>query len=158
MKKILVAFVLLFSAGAFAGDSGCGLGSMVLTKNSKLVQLLAMTTNHSTLTQPLGITSGTSGCSASGLVSREKEIQYFVQTNQKELSVEIASGQGEKVYTLATMYGCSGSNRQAFASYAQKNYAEIFSKESIAPNEVIQNLESQLRKSDTLIQSCQPTI
>ncbi len=43
MKALLVAAIFsLFGTSAFAaGDAGCGLGSMIISKNSKLLQLFA---------------------------------------------------------------------------------------------------------------------
>jgi hypothetical protein len=83
MKKLLMVAVLLLGSQAFAaGDAGCGLGSLIISKNSKALQIFAITTNWSFLSQPLGITSGTSNCSASSIVMNDKEIQYFVEVNQ----------------------------------------------------------------------------
>lgn len=143
MRKLLLASVLtLLTSTAFAGDSGCGLGSMIISKNSKILQLFSMTTNSYLFTQPLGIISGTSGCSASSIVKNEKEIQYYAESNQEDITREMAQGQGEKLSTLASLYGCEGSKKEVFAQMAQKNYSQIVTSESQSATDLVQNLNS----------------
>ncbi|HEX7674746.1 MAG TPA: DUF3015 family protein [Bdellovibrio sp.] len=155
MKKVLCVLVVLFSAQAFAGDAGCGLGSMIITKNSKLLQLFAMTTNGTFLTQAFGITSGTSNCSASGIVMNDKEIQYFVEVNQEELSREMAQGHGEKLYTLAQMKGCwDESAQQAFGSFAQGSYSKILPAANTSAADMVKNLNSEMATQKDLAQQC----
>ena len=76
MLKVMLS-VLFAGSFAFAGDAGCGLGGMLIKSNTKLMQLFAVTTNGTLGSQTFGITFGTSGCSASGLVQNDKQIQYF---------------------------------------------------------------------------------
>ena len=73
---------------SYAGDAGCGLGGLIIQKNSKILQLLAVTTNHSFLSQEFGITFGTSGCSASGLVMNEKKMAVVYDQAGKMLFTE----------------------------------------------------------------------
>lgn len=155
MKKILCVLLLMFSVKVFAADSGCGLGSMIITKNSKLLQLFAMTTNSSFFTQPLGITSGTSNCSASGLVMTDKEVQYFVEVNQEELSREMAQGHGEKLFTLAQMKGCSNeASQKAFGSFAQNSYEKILPTANTTATELVKNLNSEMSAQKEIGQLC----
>ena len=156
MKKFVMAAVLLLGSQAFAaGDAGCGLGSMIISKNSKLLALFAMTTNQSTLTQPLGITSGTSGCSASAIVMNDKEIQYFVEVNQEDLSREMAQGHGQKLATLAQMKGCqSESAQKAFGSFTQGSYQAIIPAASTSSSEMVQNLNKAMTSQNDLAQLC----
>ena len=155
MKKLVMVAVILFGAQAFAADAGCGLGSMIIQKNSKLLQLFAMTTNTSFFTQPLGITSGTSGCSASSIVMSEKEIQYFVEVNQEDLSREMAQGHGQKLATLAQMKGCQTENAQkAFGSFTQGSYQAIIPAASTSSSEMVQNLNKAMTSQNELAQLC----
>ena len=155
-KNFLTVFIMLSSFSAFAaGDAGCGLGSMIISRNSKVLQLLAMTTNSYFLTQPLGITIGTSGCSASGIVNKEKELQYFVEVNQEELSRQIAEGQGEKLNTLAAILGCEGTQGQnQFANTVQLNYSNIVTKSDLKSTEMVENLSSVLLNNSKTISEC----
>lgn len=146
---------LLFGAVALAGDAGCGLGSMIIQKNSKGLQLLAMTTNGSLLTQPLGITSGTSGCSASGIVSTDKEIEYFVEVNHDDLSREMAQGEGEKLSVLAQLNGCqSKAAQEAFAGMTQKSFERIIPAMDTGAGEMVQNLKKEISEDVEVAQLC----
>lgn len=159
--KLSVVALLLFSGlisggpSAFAGDAGCGLGGIIFTKNAKLLQLFAMTTNSFLLTQPLGITFGTSGCSSSGIVMNDKQIQYFVEINQEELSREMAQGHGEKLATLALLKGClSNESQKAFAGFTQASYSQILPKANTSPVDMVQNLNTEMAGQTELSQIC----
>ncbi|WP_413583145.1 DUF3015 family protein [Bdellovibrio sp. HCB288] len=155
MKKVLFTVLFLFSASAFAGDSGCGLGSIIISKNSKGLQLLSMTTNSFFFTQPLGITSGTSGCSSRGIVMNDKEVQYFVEVNQKELSREMAQGHGQLLATLANMKGCTDTQAlMAFGAFTQNSYTNIIPNANTSPSEVVQNLNKELAGQKELQSVC----
>ncbi len=137
--------LLVFGLGvvSYASDSGCGLGSVVIQKNSKILQLFSMTTNDTLFTQGFGITSGTSGCTASGLVMNDKAIEYFAENNQSDLSREMAQGQGEKLLALAALYGCRGEDQKAFAKMTQANYEHIFPTAETKAPEMVQNLKRE---------------
>lgn len=145
MKSLLVLASFLFiGSSAFAvGDAGCGLGSVLITTNSKLMQLFAVTTNGTFASQTFGITSGTSNCSASGLVVNEKQIQYFVEVNEQDLKREMAQGHGEKLQTLAALYGCSNDAAVAsFSSRVQSSYEQIVPSAKATAVDVVNNLKA----------------
>ena len=156
MKKWILSLLFLTGVQALAaGDAGCGLGSVIISKNSKGLQLLAMTTNSFFFTQPLGITSGTSGCSSRGLVMTDKEVQYFVEVNQEELSREMAQGHGEKLVALAHMKGCRNEDSQkAFGTFTQSYYSKILPSANTSAMEMVQNLNSELSTQGDLAQLC----
>jgi hypothetical protein len=143
---MLKSFITVFFMGSLAmaaGDAGCGLGSLIFTKNSKLLQLLAATTNGSTGTQTLGITFGTSNCSANGLVQNDKQIQYFVEVNQSELTREMAQGHGEKLSTLAALNGCMNDSQiSAFNAKAQSNFGAIVPSAKTSAVDFVNNMKS----------------
>jgi hypothetical protein len=156
MKLFLIAILSLIGAGAMANDAGCGLGSMIIQKNSKGLQLLAMTTNSWFFTQPLGITSGTSGCSSSGIVQNDKQIEYFVEVNHDDLSREMAQGQGEKLNTLAQLNGCKSPEAQvAFAGMTQNSYGKIVPSADVKPSELLQNLKKEMSQDQKVAGLCQ---
>src|SRR6185436_15650420 len=136
--------VLFGSSVAFGyGDAGCGLGSVIFTKNGTITQLFAITTNYSSFSQSLGITTGTSNCSASGIVMNEKQIQYFVEVNQEDLSREIAQGHGEKLSTLAALHGCNDQTAvSAFAVKAQAHYQDILPNAKTNAVDMVQNMKA----------------
>lgn len=155
MKFIFALVISVFAFSAHAGDAGCGLGSVVISKNSKLLQLFALTTNGTFLSQAFGITSGTSNCSASGLVMNDKQMQYFVEVNQEDISREMAQGRGDKLATLALLNGCANeTSQQAFASFTQQSYGKIIPSASATPSEVVANLKNQMGSNSELTQMC----
>jgi hypothetical protein len=126
MKKLLVLALVFASQSAMAGDAGCGLGSM-----------------------------GTSGCSASGLVMQDKQIQYFVEINQQELSREMAQGHGEKLATLALLKGCSSqASQNAFAGFTQSSYSRILPAANTSAVDMVQNLNVEMGSQAELAQIC----
>jgi hypothetical protein len=146
----------LISLPAFsAGDAGCGLGSMIISKNTKALQLFAMTTNHMTLSQPLGITSGTSNCSSNGIVMREKEIQYYVEVNQSEITRQMSMGKGEKIETLASLYGCqTDSSKQTFIEVSRTQYGRIQTHSKVKPDEFLKNLNEVINENSDRLFDC----
>ena len=51
MKTLLISLLMVFGLNAMANDAGCGLGGEIISKNSKLLQLFALTTNGSFFSQ-----------------------------------------------------------------------------------------------------------
>jgi len=142
MLKVMLS-VLFAGSFAFAGDAGCGLGGMLIKSNTKLMQLFAVTTNGTLGSQTFGITFGTSGCSASGLVQNDKQIQYFVEVNQQDLMREMAQGRGEKLSTLAALNGCMSENQvNAFNTKAQSQFKTIVPASNTSAVDFVNNMKS----------------
>jgi hypothetical protein len=152
---ILGGTIIATTPAAKADDSGCGLGTLIIKSNGKLLQLLALTTNQTTLTNYLGITTGTSGCKASGFVMREKEVQYFAEVNKEDLSREMSQGRGEKLMTLASLYGCSGAAGGQFAKMTQTSFGRILPSPETNVSDMVQNINRELNAHSELAKSCQ---
>lgn len=101
------------ASGAY-GMAGCGLGSMAIKEDSKLMQVLAATLNG-TGVQTFGISSGTSNCTESGVTMASREKEAFIEANITDLRRDIAVGKGEFLTSLASLYGCKGDSADAFA-------------------------------------------
>lgn len=140
--------------GTKANDSGCGLGSMIIKENTKLMQILAATTNGSTGSQVFGITSGTSNCRAQNFVMREKAVQYFAEVNRDDLSREMAEGRGEKLETLAELYGCPAHAEPEFAKRIQHSYDKIVPTSDTPVSEMIRNLNYEISNDEKLVKTC----
>lgn len=139
-----VAAGVLFAQGALAQDAGCGLGSMIINENSKIMQILAATTNGSFGSQTFGISTGTSNCKAQNLVMQEKAVQYFAEVNKDDLSREMAKGEGEKLSTLAALYGCeSQASRAEFSKAAQAAYGRILPSSNTSVVDMVKNLNGE---------------
>ena len=137
-------FITLFAGSiSYAGDAGCGLGGLIIKQNTKLMQVFAATTNGSFGSQTFGITFGTSGCSASGLVKNDKQIQYFVEVNQEELTRDMAQGHGEKITTLAALNGCTTEEQIAtFNTKAQAAFKTIVPAAKTSAVDFVSNMKS----------------
>jgi len=159
MKKLILTFlgVMLMSPSAFAagyGQGGCGLGSMIFGDQAGPVQILAATTNGTSLNQAFGISSGTSNCDASGVILAEKEGDLFVSQNFASLEKEMAAGEGEHLDTLAGLLGCPSVKGPQFASYAQENYQTIFASEGTTPNEMLKAVKVGMAERPELAAAC----
>lgn len=124
LSTLVLATSLSASTALAAGDAGCGLGSLVIQKNTKISQTLALTTNGTLLTQLFGITSGTSNCSSSALVYNEQEAVKFAETNYETLRIEAAQGSGESLAALGELLGCKDASR--FGALSKANFDQFF--------------------------------
>jgi hypothetical protein len=132
MKRLtltaVAVFLLSLPVSVFAagyGAAGCGLGSMAFGSEPGGQQIFAATTNTTSGTQTFGITSGTSNCGDHGLVSMSQEREVFAQQNYTSLVKEMAQGEGESLYTLASLYQCPRESHQAFGAMVQKNFDHL---------------------------------
>ena len=126
MKFIVLVFAMV-SISAFAkgyGSAGCGLGSMLFEgDNTRLKQVLAATTNGTSLNQSFGISSGTLNCD-SPAEGRSAQVQAYIEANKMAFAQDIAKGKGETIMNLSKVYGCKNSN--TFGKALKNNYSEIF--------------------------------
>lgn len=109
---------------------GCGLGYLLFQGQRGIApQILAATTNGSFGSQTFGMTTGTSGCSQDGIVSREHETAVYAQATINSLSQEMAQGQGEHLASLGTLMGVPADLQPAFFALTQEHYATLFPNE-----------------------------
>ena len=142
MKKVIVSGILAgsitTSAFAAGGNTGCGLGQVIMGEPKGIItQVLKFTSNHATSSQFLGITFGTSGCSkATSIV--DNDTHKFVDDNMDRLALDISKGQGESLDTLALLLRVE--NKKEFAVKLQTNFDKIYTSENITSSEVIDNI------------------
>jgi len=142
VKKILslvAVFGLVFaSAEAFAGNAGCGLGSVLLKgKKGKVMELLATCLNGTCGNQTFAITSGTSGYEE-GAVIGMTDVEVFVAKNMDSLATDIARGNGEYVDTLASMYKVQ--DVDGFKTKLKNNFDKIYTNTGVTSKEVVANI------------------
>jgi hypothetical protein len=130
---------------------GCGLGYMLFQGQKGLVpQVLAATTNGTFYSQTFGITTGTSGCSQDGIVSREHETALYAQATIENLSQEMAQGQGEHLASLATLMGVPTELHAAFFQLTQQQYAALFPSEQNDSEQMLVALKAALAADPVL--------
>ena len=156
MFKTLSAFGILslLAPFSFANDAGCGLGSLIITKNAKLSQSLALTTNATFSSQLFGITSGTSNCSASGLVQNNPAAIHYAEANFQNLQVEMARGEGENLAAFAQLMGCSDPGISVFGAHMRARYAAVFPADSTTPEQLVKTVSQELSQSHPLSELC----
>lgn len=133
------------AAAAGYGQSGCGLGSLIIKKNNFL-QIFAATTNGTFGNQTFAISTGTSNCD--GWNGDGKSAISFVETNRQAVAKDISRGQGETIASLTAIGGCSSAD--AVGASLQKNYSKIFPSSQVSDTEAGQNLVKVLQSDASL--------
>jgi len=137
------------------GQAGCGLGSILFgTDDSKLMQILAATTNGTFGSQTFGITSGTSNCVSAGMVKAEKEQAAFAEVNFQDLKRNMASGGGEFLMSFASLLGCTDGAKPAFAKMTQNQYETIVPAANTTPVQLLSSVKKQIKGTPALAGSC----
>ena len=141
MKKIISLIAAIgLTTGVYANENtGCGLGSLIIhNQNTVALQVLAATTNGTSGNQTFGITSGTSNCAKpNNFVSNDK-LNRFVSENMDELAMDISSGKGETLSTVAKLMNVE--NTPEFSAKLQANFSTIYSSENVTSATVIDSI------------------
>ena len=128
-----------------ASGPGCGLGYMLFKGQSGVVpQVIAVTTNGTFGSQTFGMSTGTSGCSQDGIVSREHETAVYAQATIENLTQEMAQGGGEHLASLATLIGVPADLQPAFFQLTQQQYATLFPSDKTDASEMLAALKAVL--------------
>ena len=162
--KIMVAVAAIFMAGsAFDaapvqaqgyGSAGCGLGSMLFGDQDGMIQIFAATTNGLFASQTFGITSGTSNCVDSGIISQNSEQEAFFEMNYDDLRQDMAAGQGEHLAAMGSLLGCSAEVQGDLASFSQAHYEQVFPTDHTTANQALYSYKMQISQNETLASSC----
>ncbi|HRW22205.1 MAG TPA: DUF3015 family protein [Bacteroidales bacterium] len=142
MKKVLSTVLLcgLFAFGstAFADNTGCGIGTVVMQgKKGKVFEILAVTTNSTFASQTFAITSGTSGYKEGATIGM-RNVENFVAMNMDNLASDIAKGDGEYIDTLADLMDVK--DKTAFNQKLSSNFNTIYSSENVTSTEVVSSI------------------
>lgn len=136
------------------GMAGCGLGSIVLEENTKLMQILGATLNGTSANQTFGITFGTSNCNAGAqsAAANKAAQEMFVANNLNALSKEAAQGEGQTLNAFAFMLGCQGDNVNQFAKLSRESYDAVYSNDN--PTVVLDRMIEEVKADEQLAASC----
>lgn len=154
MRFFIVIALLISSITVAQADNstGCGLGSLIWTKNSVVSALFRATTNHSFSSQLFGITTGTSGCSQHSIVKRDMYPVYYAEANLPELRHEMAYGQGEYLVTFSEVLGCNPQGQADFMKWAQNSYPTMFKNGQSSSSDLLAGLKDF--KKSAMAKSC----
>ncbi len=150
------AFVMLLAGSAYAqyGEAGCGLGALVFGQdNAPGKQILAATTNGIG-GQTFAITSGTSNCSAGGVIKAQREQAAFAEVNFQDLKANMAAGGGEFLASFATLLGCEDSSKVKLARMSQEKFEVIVPSTSTTPIQMLTAIKQQIKASPALATTC----
>jgi hypothetical protein len=137
------------------GMAGCGLGSLLFgNDNTTLMQLLAATTNGTFASQTFGITSGTSNCTAGGVVKAEREQAAFAEVNFQDLKRNMASGGGEYLASFSTLLGCDDAVKPAFFKMTQDKLESILPSDKSGPIDLVVGVKAQIQSDARLAHAC----
>jgi hypothetical protein len=159
-RTILIGIALgalaLAGLGQEARAGDCAVGGFVTNKSSGIIQqLLAFTTNGTFfITYAGAITTGTSGCSNSGIVKAEVEQQIFVTANYDALAGDLARGQGAQVAALSSLMGCPVALSGEFGRVAQAQFAALVTGGPDQATALLATLREDLRVHPALSASC----
>lgn len=146
MKRVIISTIaaLVLSTNVYANENtGCGLGSVLIEDQSTLVmQVLAATTNGTSGNQTFGISSGTLNCEKPSSMASNDKINKFVADNMDELAMDISSGQGETLNTLASLMNVS--DKKQFAKKLQVNFVNIYTNENVTSAFVIDSIAKSI--------------
>ena len=159
MKKLIgLALAITFLSVPFAMaeelGSGCGLGKQIFAGQSGLVpHVLAATTNGTSGNQTIGLTLGTSGCDADGVIKNDRASEAFVEVNFDNLSQDMAQGNGQYLHSLATLMGC-GVVYSEFAGMAQEKLPVLL--EGGTSNTLLLGIKREIAADPKLSVGCAP--
>lgn len=143
-----------FAQGGY-GMAGCGLGSLVFQgDNAMIKQILAATTNGTFGSQTFGITSGTSNCTAGGVLKAEKEQAAFVEVNFRDLKRDMAAGGGEFLNSFGTLLGCEDAAKPKLGKMTQQKYEALVPTDDTTPMQLLSSLKTQVKATPELAQAC----
>ena len=130
---------------------GCGWGAKLMEGNEGIApQVLAVTTNGTSGSQTFGITSGTSGCTQSGVVRSNWKTAMFIDGNMNKLARDMSTGQGEALESLASLLNVDSSDKAYFFDTVHGKFGDIFGKSSATSEDVRVSLAKVLSEDARL--------
>jgi hypothetical protein len=135
------------------GMAGCGLGSMIFTRNARSEQWLAAILNDGLFPQSFSISTGTSNCVEVDEEQAQAEQEIFIDSNFNALRNDTARGDGESLRAYAELLGCHKEGLyDTFASLSQGQFPHIFS--DAQPRSIAERYRDSLKRSRALKTRC----
>ena len=157
MKRLLF-FVLcgiVLPSSVFAA-SGCGFGTR-LYGDSFLGETFALTQDAgSSISNSFSTTSGTSGCSNSGIVQHEKQKNFIIHT-YPNLEEDILKGSGPYLANLVEVMGCSSNVNTEFQKSVQTKIENLIEQPIDQKSKALrfyQQLNTELNNNPVFLDAC----
>jgi len=143
------------SAQAADGSSGCGPGWYIFKEASLLSSSLRITTNSFLFpVTTIGMTFGTSNCTAHKLVDVQSESVKFAALAYHDLVVQMAQGKGEHLAAFADTLGCPWQAQMEFNRAMQQSYQRIVPSDAVAPEAIVEQVRIELQAHPHLARAC----
>jgi Protein of unknown function (DUF3015) len=155
MKKIIAGIILSTTASAsFAvspGGDSCGWGNMLFKGQSGLpIHFVASTTNGTSGNKTFGMTTGTNGCSTSGVLTYGGSSMIDLSAVMDEFSEDVAKGDGEVLSAFVVSLGVQPEHRQAFKNALHTNFSSIFPNQNVTTEQVLQSIGQVIAEDKSL--------
>lgn len=148
MKKLIAGAILLGASTVTFAQPGCGVGAMIFKGQSGVgPHVLAATTNGTFGNQTFGMTTGTLGCNTNQAV---QSMAMYMDSNVDKIARDMSRGQGENLDTLAVLLNIEPSDRDAFRSLLQDNFAAIFPSSDTTSGEAVEAIVSLMEQDEAL--------
>ena len=147
MRAIFMAILLVATPLTTAladNDVGCGVGTQVMEGKTGLEYKLAASFTNGLTFQTISITFGLLNCDGRNTVTVDSQLRHFMDTNIDQLARDMSTGRGEALDALSGLLGVIESDRASFAAFTQREYAALFSSDSIGSTELLENLNRRL--------------
>ncbi|MEJ2508461.1 MAG: DUF3015 domain-containing protein [Gammaproteobacteria bacterium] len=153
-KLVFAAAIAVLPVSAMAANVGeCGWGSKLFDGQQGIApQVLAVTTNGTSGNQTFGISTGTSGCTQSGVVRSNWKTAMFIEKNKTKLSQNMSVGHGEALDSLASLMGVSKADKPVFEQVAKENFSKVFPSTDVSTKQVMASLREVLKSNERLSQ------
>ena len=159
MRYIGKAFVLVallnVSTLSLAADSssGCGLGWMLLPKNS-LVSSFFRTMTNATFLNTIAMTLGTSGCAKHSIVENSKRSLHFAEANLDHLKADLAVGSGERAEAFARTFGCGVTTVGDFLETFRSEYNYLLPHAQVDAAQLVERAHIVIQTTPALASYC----
>ena len=106
--------------------------------DSAIDNIMQSKSSHQSTRQSNAMTRNSATSKRNHAAADKAQLVEFASVNSDQLAKEIAAGNGETVYTLATLLKVE--NKALFVSKLQDNYANIYTSSDVNPSDVLNNI------------------
>ena len=102
----------------------------------------------------IGMTFGTSNCSAHKIVDNQGESVKFATLAYHDLVVQMAQGKGEHLAAFANTLGCPWQTQLEFNRTLQTSFQRIVPTDAVAPEAIVDQVRVELQTQPLLARAC----
>lgn len=92
--------------------------------------------------------------SGDGEDEEDARLELFIASNFDQLEQEVAQGKGERLETLAYLYGCPKQSNHTFELTIQNNYNKLYLEKNNDKIDFSQKIRKHLSSNEELVSSC----